>query len=85
MSSDVEHAGDEIEIDTTAGEVGIPVDAVCTGCSRTAVKRAPVEKVDHDDETGSFKHVCHACHGAEWMNVVAVLDGLIADDGGDGA
>ena len=63
-----------------AGQVGIPVDAICVGCRRTQVKRAdPTEMGQHPQtdpidleatDCTSFKHVCHPCGGATWGNPV---------------
>ncbi|EJN61578.1 hypothetical protein [Halogranum rubrum] len=55
----------------------VPVDAVCTGCSQTRVKR-----VSEEEAEGSFRHVCHVCQSVQWMNTVARLSGL--EQGGDG-
>jgi hypothetical protein len=81
------------QLDPSAGEVGIPVDAVCTGClsetgkRRVRIKRATREELGVDDleeaEGRTFRHVCHRCEGAEYWNVVAVLRGLIQTDGGE--
>ena len=60
-----------------AGEVGVPVDAVCTGCKRVAVKRAPGTP---DDVETSFKHICHSCKRVTWWNVKSVLHGLLGGD-----
>ncbi len=53
----------------SAGEVGIPVDAVCTGClsetgqRRVRIKRASMDELGVDDleaaEGRTFRHVCH--------------------------
>lgn len=77
----------------SAGQVGIPVDAICVGCGRTRVKRARPAEMDqpiHVDPTAleasdltSFKHVCHPCGGATWWNPVAVLTGLLESEGGE--
>ncbi len=69
--------------DPRAGHRGIPVDAVCTGCKRIKVKRAPDPDIDVDDrdlepaDLTSFKHVCHPCGTATWWNPISVLSGLI--------
>lgn len=61
----------------TAGERGIPFDAVCTGCGQVRVKRA-----DEDPDTPtSFKHVCHRCKTATWWNPVRTLTGLMRMNG----
>ncbi|QSG02534.1 hypothetical protein [Natranaeroarchaeum sulfidigenes] len=60
-----------------AGEVGIPFDAICTGCGQTRVKRA-----DEDPENpSSFKHVCHQCGGVTWWNPLSTLTGLMRSNG----
>lgn len=75
--------------DPRSGHSGIPVDAVCTGCKRTRVKRAPAPDGDvvarelSTDDLTSFKHVCHRCQTATWWNPIAVLSGLIAAERGD--
>lgn len=70
------------ELDGRAGEVGVPVDAICTGCRITRAKRAPLDVVDDDRDGGtSFKHVCHNCQRARWWNVRRVLVDL--DEWGD--
>lgn len=81
------------ELDAAAGEIGIPVDAVCTGClsetgtRRVRIKRATLEELGVDDledaEGRTFRHVCHRCKGAEFWNVVAVLRGLMQPNGGE--
>lgn len=81
------------QIDGNAGEVGIPVDAVCTGClsetgqRRVRIKRASMDELGVDDlevaEGRTFRHVCHRCQSAEFWNVVAVLRGLMQTDGGE--
>jgi len=72
-----------------AGEIGVPVDAICVGCSsdgheRKATKRVSLEKLGVDDVedigTGSFRHVCHRCQRATYWNVVDVREDLY--DGG---
>lgn len=70
---DVESEADAPE----AGEVGIPFDAVCTGCGQTRVKRADE---DPDDPT-SFKHACHRCKTVTWWNPVRTLSGLMRSNG----
>ncbi|WP_247002302.1 hypothetical protein [Halosolutus gelatinilyticus] len=97
MSSDAEHGradrSDDVRdlegelASTSAGHVGIPVDAICVGCGRIRVKRAdPEEMGQHPqvdpttlDATGltSFTHVCHPCGSVTWWNPVAVLTGLL--------
>lgn len=89
FTAEVDHS----EFDASAGEVGIPVDAVCTGCfsetgnRRVRIKRASMEELGVDDledaEGETFRHVCHRCQGAEFWNVVAVLRGLMQSDGGE--
>ncbi|THE64503.1 hypothetical protein D8Y22_12735 [Salinadaptatus halalkaliphilus] len=74
-----------------AGQSGIPIDAVCTGCGRVRVKRAEPEEMGQHPQIDpmaleatdctSFKHVCHPCGSATWWNPVAVLTGLIESDG----
>lgn len=98
--SDAQQPSDNIQDELesgAAGHRGIPVDAVCTGCKKMRVKRAPVpeeidlEEIDPDDlddrekiedALNSFKHVCHRCQGAEWWNPVSYLLGC-HDLGGD--
>jgi len=77
-----------------AGFEGLPVDAVCTGCGRTRVKRASPDEADYNADADpatieasdltSFKHVCYPCQGATWWNPIAVLSGLLEADAGDG-
>lgn len=65
-----------------AGEVGVPVDAICVSCGLTRAKRAPEEKVGVDARSSaSFKHTCHGCHGTTWWNVTRVL--VDVDERGD--
>jgi hypothetical protein len=81
------------QIDGNAGEVGIPVDAVCTGClsetgqRRVRIKRASMDELGVDDlnhaEGQIFRHVCHRCQSVEFWNVVSVLCGLMRTDGGE--
>lgn len=61
--------------DGAAGEHGIAVDAVCTGCKRVRSKRAYVDADDVRDGGTSFKHVCHRCHRVTWWNAIRVLEG----------
>ncbi|WP_224333095.1 hypothetical protein [Haloprofundus halobius] len=83
MSSDADGRDLEAELDApNAGQSGIPVDAVCIGCKRTSVRRAPVDSVE--DVPSSFRHVCGGCRKVTWWNVVSVLHGLIdAEEDGD--
>lgn len=62
-----------------AGKVGIPVDAICTGCKTVRVKRAP--ESDREDRRAevSFRHVCHSCKTATYWNTIKVLDGLLPE------
>lgn len=69
-----------------AGEVGVPVDAVCIGCSaddieREATKRVTLDELGVDDleevETASFRHVCHRCQTATFWNVREVRHDLL--------
>jgi len=65
-----------------AGQVGIPVDAICVGCRKTQVKRASAPADTDPDaleasDLSSFKHVCHTCQTATWWNPIAVLSGLM--------
>jgi hypothetical protein len=64
-----------------AGEVGIPVDAVCCGCQRVHVKRVTADSPE--DASGSFRAACHRCQTVTWWNVVAVLKGLLRSDDDD--
>ncbi|MXV63874.1 hypothetical protein GS429_17765, partial [Natronorubrum sp. JWXQ-INN-674] len=59
----------EAELESAgAGQIGIPVDAICVGCGRTRVKRADLEEIGQNPqidpttleatELTSFKHVC---------------------------
>ena len=87
----------EAELSTAeAGRSGFPVDALCTGCHRTHVKRVqPKEIGQHPQidpttlEAGdltSFRHICHRCGSVTWWNPTAVLTGLIElEAGGDDA
>jgi len=62
------------ELDSpSAGERGIPFDAVCTGCGKVRVKRAD----EDSDNPTSFKHVCHRCKTATWWNPIRTLTGLM--------
>ena len=73
-----------------AGQVGIPLDAVCTGCRRVHVKRVSPEEVDQPPEVDpitldasevtSFTHICHPCGRVTWWNPVAVLTGLLQQE-----
>ncbi|TYL38173.1 hypothetical protein CV102_13295 [Natronococcus pandeyae] len=94
MSSDVHHGDRDLEgelASPAAGQVGIPVDAICVGCGRIRVKRVRLEEVDQEPtadpasleatELTSFKHVCYPCEGATWWNPVAVLSGLLENEG----
>ncbi|GAB7011758.1 hypothetical protein [Halolamina salina] len=74
-----------------AGEVGIPVDAICIGCSssgrdRKTTKRVTLDELDAEDpdeiKTGTFRHVCHECQTATFWNVVDVRHDLLDDDRG---
>ncbi|WP_323172875.1 hypothetical protein [Natrialba sp. PRR66] len=97
MSSGLEHADRDLaaELESpAAGQVGIPVDAICTGCGQIRVKRATLKTVRESSTTTdptelevpdltSFKHVCHRCQTATWWNPVAVLSGLLEREGGE--
>lgn len=62
------------ELEGSAGEVGVPVDAICTSCRLIRAKRAPRDCVDDDGRGGSsFKHVCHRCQRGTWWNVRRAL------------
>lgn len=74
---------DDVELSATSGECGVPVNAVCTGCSTERTKRAAVEKIDVERESGSFKHVCHGCQKARWYNVLAIRWDLIETNRGE--
>lgn len=86
MSVDADRNREAELASAEAGHVGLPVDAICTGCRRVHVKRAApedvglpadVEPADADaDALTSFTHVCHRCGSATWWNPVAVLSGL---------
>ncbi|WP_306055141.1 hypothetical protein [Natronococcus wangiae] len=75
----------------TAGQVEIPVDAICVGCGRIRVKRVRLENVDQKPtvdpaaleatDLTPFKRVCHPCEGATWWKPVAVLSGLLDNEG----
>ncbi|UTF52828.1 hypothetical protein [Natronosalvus rutilus] len=90
-----EHVGDDRDLEVelaspAAGRIGLPFDAICTGCQRIAVKRASLEDVGHEPQANleeleagdctSFKHICHRCQTCTWWNPVAVLTGLIRAD-----
>ncbi|SDC05686.1 hypothetical protein [Natrinema hispanicum] len=92
MSVDAEAEGDDRDLEAElatpeAGQVGVPVDAICVGCGRTRVKRATLEAMDQDPDADpteleatdctSFKHVCYPCQGATWWNPIAILTGLL--------
>ncbi|ELY90873.1 hypothetical protein [Natrialba taiwanensis] len=97
MSSGLERGDRDLaaELESPAtGQVGIPVDAICTGCGRIHVKRSPLEAVREAStdteptelevrDLTSFKHVCHRCQTATWWNPVAVLSGLLEHEGGE--
>ncbi|ADD03867.1 uncharacterized protein Nmag_0275 [Natrialba magadii ATCC 43099] len=98
MSSDLEHGERDLAAELqspAAGQVGIPVDAICVGCGQTRVKRAPLAEVSKDlskdpteleaEDLTSLKHVCHRCGSATWWNVVAVLSGLLEQERGEEA
>lgn len=74
---------DDVELSPIAGERGVPIDAICTGCKAERVKRIPVDEIDIDSETGTFRHVCHSCRKGRWYNVLAIRWDLIETDGGD--
>lgn len=86
---------DELADHATAGERGIPVDAVCTGCAepekgrrRVRVKRVPREDLDVEDledahRRGSFEHICHNCGTVTWWNVISVLWGVLRSEADD--
>ncbi|MBZ6495631.1 hypothetical protein [Natrinema longum] len=93
MSVDTESDDRDLEAElasAAAGQVGVPVDAVCVGCGRTRVKRATLEAMDQQPDADpttleasdctSFKHVCYPCQGATWWNPVAVLTGLLESE-----
>ncbi|PCR90321.1 hypothetical protein [Natrinema ejinorense] len=93
MSVDTESDDRDLEAElasAAAGQVGVPVDAVCVGCGRTRVKRATLEAMDQQADADpttleatdctSFKHVCYPCQGATWWNPVAVLTGLLESE-----
>ncbi|PCR89408.1 hypothetical protein [Natrinema ejinorense] len=93
MSADANRTDRDLEAElasAAAGQVGVPVDAVCVGCGRTRVKRATLEAMDCDPgadpttleatDCTSFKHVCYPCQGATWWNPVAVLTGLLESE-----
>lgn len=96
MSTGADHGDRDLEAElasAAAGQVGIPVDAICVGCGRTRVKRARPEEMDQHSqvdptdleatECTSFKHVCYRCGGATWWNPVAVLTGLLERERGE--
>ena len=96
MSTDADRGDRDLEaelVSAAAGQVGIPVDAICVGCGRTRVKRADPTEMGHHpqiDPTAleatdctSFKHVCHPCGGATWWNPIAVLTGLLERERGE--
>ncbi|WP_306055387.1 hypothetical protein [Natronococcus wangiae] len=79
MSSDVHHDDRNFEgelASSAAGQVGIPVDAICVSRGRTRVKRARPEETSRDPDVDptaleardltSFKRVCHPCGSATW-------------------
>jgi len=59
----------EIRLGPEAGEIGVPVEAICVRCKVTKRKRADV----HPDGASSFKHVCHNCRKTTFHNVVRFL------------
>jgi len=61
----------------TAGERGIPVDAVCTGCGQIRVKRPDEDQ----DDPESFKHVCYRCKTTTWWNPNRTPTGLMCQNG----
>lgn len=88
MSADRDGRDLEAELaSAAAGQIGIPVDAICVGCGRTRVKRANLEEIGQHPQADpisleatdctSFKHVCYRCGSATWWNPVAVLTGLL--------
>lgn len=58
-------------------DVPLPVDAVCTGCKRSAVKC--VRLADPRSPPQSFRDVCHACKGVQWWNRIAVLSAIFEE------
>ncbi|RQG87023.1 hypothetical protein EA462_15385 [Natrarchaeobius halalkaliphilus] len=96
MSSDVDRGDRDLHAELespSAGQRGVPVDAICVGCGRTRVKRASLAEMDQSPavdpatlkatDLTSFKHVCHPCGSATWWNPVAVLSGLLESERGD--
>ena len=92
----VDHDDRDLEAELAsaeAGQVGIPVDAICVGCGRTRVKRADPEEMGQHPQVDpasleatdctSFKHVCYPCSGATWWNPVAILTGLLERERGE--
>ncbi|MFP8957173.1 hypothetical protein ACLI4Y_10615 [Natrialbaceae archaeon A-CW3] len=93
MSTDRARGDRDLEAELArpeAGRVGVPFDAICTGCQHVAVKRAKPEDVGQHPQVDlerleasactSFKHVCHRCRRCTWWNPVAVLAGLVRAD-----
>lgn len=71
MSNSVRDPQEELE-HGAAGEIGLPVDARCTGCKKVRAKRA--NKIMGDPDDGSFRHICHTCKKVKWWNVIRILD-----------
>jgi len=91
LSIDVDKEAAEA-MDARTGEVGLPVDAVCVGCRSDGYKRIRVKRFSlselgveslEDAEGKSFRHVCHRCQSSTYWNVVDVLHGLLASNGGE--
>ncbi|AFZ71415.1 hypothetical protein [Natronobacterium gregoryi] len=76
-----------------AGQVGIPVDAICVGCGQIRVKRADPDEIGQEstvdpmdleaENCASFKHVCHRCGSTTWWNPVVILTGLLERERGE--
>lgn len=70
---------DELE-DGRTGEVGVVVEAICTGCQLTRLKRSTRVDRDAESPSTSFKHSCHRCQSVTWWNPLRYVD---LEDGGD--
>jgi len=90
LSIDVDEEAVEA-LDARTGEVGFPVDAVCIGCRSDGYNHIRKKRVSLSDlgvesleeaEGKSFRHVCHRCQSSTYWNVVDVLHGLLANNGG---
>jgi hypothetical protein len=58
-----------------AGHVGVPFDAICTGCRQNRVKRAE----EDPEDPKSFKHICENCQKVTWWNPIRTLTELLPE------